>query len=45
MAMPAPVLAIAERQTPAYVSGELSAQDLMDQLEAAMAKLRPKYTP
>lgn len=43
MAMPAPVLAIAERQTPAYVSGELSAQDLMDQLEAAMAKLRPKY--
>ena len=44
MAMPASVLAIAERQTPAYVSGELSAQELMDQLEAAMAKLRPKYT-
>jgi ABC-type glycerol-3-phosphate transport system substrate-binding protein len=44
MAMPAAVLAIAERQTPAYVSGELSAQELMDQLEAAMAKLRPKYT-
>ena len=44
MAMPAAVLAIAERQTPAYVSGELSAQELMDQLEAVMAKLRPKYT-
>jgi len=39
---PASIVSILDQQAPRVVSGELSVKALLDQMEAAMARLRPK---
>lgn len=45
MAYPASVMVEMERQATAWPVGEVSAEDVTGDMEAAMEKLRPKYQP
>lgn len=44
LAFPASVMVEMERQTPAWTSGDVSAEDITGAMEDAMSRLRPKYT-